>query len=69
MNQFVLRLNCYLYGALAITLAFLLLLIYIHRQGGHFPNPFKRKNIVYNRKPAKTKKAAYPHYGVDAIVS
>lgn len=47
MNQFVLRLNCYLYGALAITLAFLLLLIYIRGQGNHFPNPFKRKNIVY----------------------
>ena len=38
MNQFVLRLNCYLYGALAITLAFLLLLVYIHGQGNHFPN-------------------------------
>lgn len=47
MNQFVLRLNCYLYGALAITLAFLLLLIYIRGQGNHFPNPFNRKNIVY----------------------
>lgn len=47
MNQFVLRLNCYLYGALAITLAFLLLLIYIRGQGNHFPNPFNRNNIVY----------------------
>lgn len=47
MNQFVLRLNCYLYGALAITLAFLLLLVYIRGQDKHFPNPFKRKNIVY----------------------
>lgn len=50
MKQIVWIINCYLYGATLILLAVLALLVYLHGQANHLPNPFARRNIVYRPK-------------------
>lgn len=47
MNQAVMIINCYLYGATAVMLLVLLLIVYLRGQVPHFPNPFAKKNLVY----------------------
>lgn len=47
MNQAVMIINCYLYGATAVMLLVLLLIVYLRGQVTHFPNPFAKKNLVY----------------------
>ena len=54
MNQAVMIINCYLYGATAVMLLVLLLIVYLRGQVTHFPNPFAKKNLVY-RHPAQAK--------------
>ena len=54
MNQAVMLINCYLYGATAVMLLVLLLIVYLRGQVTHFPNPFAKKNLVY-RHPAQAK--------------
>ena len=54
MNQAVMIINCYLYGATAVMLLVLLLIVYLRGQVNHFPNPFAKKNLVY-RHPAQAK--------------
>ena len=54
MNQAVMLINCYLYGATAVMLLVLLLIAYLRGQVNHFPNPFAKKNLVY-RHPAQAK--------------
>ena len=54
MNQAVMLINCYLYGATAVMLLVLLLIVYLRGQVNHFPNPFAKKNLVY-RHPAQAK--------------
>ena len=54
MNQAVMIINCYLYGATAVMLLVLLLIVYLRGQMNHFPNPFAKKNLVY-RHPAQAK--------------
>ena len=51
MKQAVLLIDCYLYGTIAILAVVLLVLVYLHGQANHLPNPFVRKNIIY--RPAK----------------
>lgn len=50
MKQVVWIINCYLYGAIIILLAVLVLLLYLRGQTNHLPNPFVRKNIIYRPK-------------------
>lgn len=52
MKQAVLLIDCYLYGTIAILAVVLLVLVYLHGQANHLPNPFVRKNIIY-RPPLK----------------
>ena len=47
MNQAVMLINCYLYGATAVMLLVLVLIVYLRGQMNHFPNPFAKKNLVY----------------------
>lgn len=47
MNQAVMIINCYLYGATAVMLLVLVLIVYLRGQVNHFPNPFAKKNLVY----------------------
>ena len=47
MNQAVMIINCYLYGATAVMLLVLLLIVYLRGQVTHFPNPFAKKNLMY----------------------
>ena len=54
MNQAVMLINCYLYGATVVMLLVLLLIIYLRGQVNHFPNPFVKKNLVYQH-PAQAK--------------
>ena len=54
MNQAVMIINCYLYGATEVMLLVLLLIVYLRGQVNHFPNPFAKKNLVY-RHPAQAK--------------
>lgn len=54
MNQAIMLINCYLYGATAVMLLVLLLIVYLRGQVNHFPNPFAKKNLVY-RHPAQAK--------------
>ena len=54
MNQAVMIINCYLYGATVVMLLVLLLIVYLRGQVNHFPNPFLKKNLVY-RHPAQAK--------------
>ena len=54
MNQAVMLINCYLYGATVVMLLVLLLIVYLRGQVNHFPNPFAKKNLVY-RHPAQAK--------------
>ena len=54
MNQAVMLINCYLYGATVVMLLVLLLIAYLRGQVNHFPNPFAKKNLVY-RHPAQAK--------------
>lgn len=54
MNQAVMLINCYLYGATAVMLLVLLLIVYLRGQVNHFPNPFAKKNLVY-RHPVQAK--------------
>ena len=54
MNQAVTLINCYLYGATAVMLLVLLLIVYLRGQVNHFPNPFVKKNLVYQH-PAQAK--------------
>ena len=54
MNQAVMLINCYLYGATVVMLLLLLLIVYLRGQVNHFPNPFVKKNLVY-RHPAQAK--------------
>lgn len=54
MNQAVTLINCYLYGATAVMLLVLLLIVYLRGQVNHFPNLFVKKNLVY-RHPAQAK--------------
>lgn len=54
MNQAVMIINCYLYGATAVMLLVLVLIVYLRGQVNHFPNPFAKKNLVY-RHPAQAK--------------
>lgn len=49
MNQAVMLINCYLYGATAVMLLVLVLIVYLRGQMNHFPNPFAKKNLVYER--------------------
>ena len=51
MKQAVLLIDCYLYGTIAILAVVLLVLVYLHGQANHLPNPFARKNIVYRPAP------------------
>lgn len=46
--------NCYLYGATVVMLLVLLLIVYLRGQVNHFPNPFVKKNLVYQH-PAQAK--------------
>lgn len=39
MNQAVMLINCYLYGATAVMLLVLVLIVYLRGQMNHFPNP------------------------------
>ena len=54
MNQAVMLINCYLYGATAVMLLVLVLIVYLRGQMNHFQNPFAKKNLVY-RHPAQAK--------------
>lgn len=54
MNQAVMLINCYLYGATVVMLLVLLLIVYLRGQVNHFPNPFVKKNLVYQH-PAQAK--------------
>ena len=54
MNQAVMLINCYLYGATAVMLLVLLLIVYLRGQVNHFPNPFAKRNLVY-RHPVQAK--------------
>ena len=54
MNQAVMIINCYLYGATVVMLLVLLLIVYLRGQVNHFPNPFAKKNLVY-RHPVQAK--------------
>lgn len=54
MNQAVMLINCYLYGATAVMLLVLVLIVYLRGQMNNFPNPFAKKNLVY-RHPAQAK--------------
>ena len=54
MNQAVMLINCYLYGATAVMLLVLVLIVYLRGQMNYFPNPFAKKNLVY-RHPAQAK--------------
>lgn len=54
MNQAIMLINCYLYGATAVMLLVLLLIVYLRGQVNHFPNPFAKKNLVY-RHPVQAK--------------
>lgn len=48
MGDFILLVNCYLYGIIIIMLAVLLLLVYVRGQISHtFTNPFEHKDIKY----------------------
>lgn len=49
MNQAVMIINCYLYGATAVMLLVLVLIVYLRGQVNHFPNPFAKKNLVYKQ--------------------
>ena len=51
MKQAVLLIDCYLYGTIAVLAVVLLVLVYLHGQANHLPNPFVRKNIVYRPAP------------------
>ena len=51
MKQAVLLIDCYLYGTIAILAVVLLVLVYLHGQANHLPNPFVRKNIIYRPAP------------------
>lgn len=51
MKQAVLLIDCYLYGTIAILAVVLLVLVYLHGQANHLPNPFARKNIIYRPAP------------------
>ena len=51
MKQAMLLIDCYLYGTIAILAVVLLVLVYLHGQANHLPNPFARKNIVYRPAP------------------
>lgn len=53
MKQAVLLIDCYLYGTIAILAVVLLVLVYLHGQANHLPNPFARKNIVYRPAPKR----------------
>jgi len=45
MGDFILLVNCYLYGIIIIMLAVLLLLVYVRGQISHtFTNPFEHKD-------------------------
>ena len=39
MNQAVMLINCYLYGATVVMLLVLVLIVYLRGQMNHFPNP------------------------------
>ena len=54
MNQAVMLINCYLYGATVVMFLVLLLIVYLRGQMNNFPNPFVKKNLVY-RHPAQAK--------------
>ena len=54
MNQAIMLINCYLYGATAVMLLVLLLIVYLRGQVNHFPNPFAKKNLEY-RHPVQAK--------------
>ena len=45
MKQAVLLIDCYLYGTIAILAVVLLVLVYLHGQANHLPNPFVRNQI------------------------
>lgn len=48
MDDFILLVNCYLYGIIIIMLAVLLLLVYVRGQISHtFTSPFEHKDIKY----------------------
>ena len=51
MKQAVLLIDCYLYGTIAVLAVVLLVLVYLHGQANHLPNPFARKNIIYRPAP------------------
>lgn len=66
MNQAVMLINCYLYGATAVMLLVLVLIVYLRGQMNHFPNPFAKKNLVY-RHPAQAnskKRVTYTRFFV-----
>lgn len=53
MKQAVLLIDCYLYGTIAVLAVVLLVLVYLHGQANHLPNPFVRKNIIYRPAPKR----------------
>lgn len=55
MNQAVMLINCYLYGATAVMLLVLVLIVYLRGQMNHFPNPYDEKRKA--RKNSKRKEA------------
>lgn len=54
MNRAIMLIRCYLYGATAVMLLVLLLIVCLRGQVNHLPNPFAKKNLVY-RHPAQAK--------------
>lgn len=50
MEEIIWIINLYLYGAILILLAMLVLLIYLRGRASHFPNLFAQKNIIYRTK-------------------
>ena len=58
MNRAIMLIRCYLYGATAVMLLVLLLIVCLRGQMNHFPNPFAKKNLVY-RHPAQAKGALF----------
>lgn len=53
MKQAVLLIDCYLYGTIAILAVVLLVLVYLHGQANHLPNPFARKILSIGQPPKR----------------
>lgn len=53
MKQAVLLIDCYLYGTIAVLAVVLLVLVYLHGQANHLPNPFVRKILSIAQPPKR----------------